>query len=131
MLSAVLLDWMPSPYDGLIVYSFLAFVMVPGLILNGLLITALPGILIGAFTARKISGSSLGPNIFIGAFAGIVIEVIICEMNWWPYSVSKGAKNGAFWIALIFRSLLPIWLFAILTSKTLILKTEQKNSQPR
>ena len=52
-------------------------------------------------------------------------------MNWWPYSVSKGAENGAFWIALIFRSLLPIWLFAILTSKTLILKTEQKNSQPR
>ena len=60
-----------QPYDGLIVYSFLAFVMVPGLILNGLLITALPGILIGAFTARKISGSSLGPNIFIGALLAL------------------------------------------------------------
>jgi hypothetical protein len=126
MLSAVLLDWMPGSHDGLIIYSALAFVMAPRLILSGLLITALPGILIGAFTARKISGPSLGPNIMIGTFSGIVIEIIIYEMRWWPYSISKGAENGIFWIALIFQALLPIWLFAIATSKIINSKTEQR-----
>jgi hypothetical protein len=126
MLITVLLDWMPGRYDGLIVYSLTALVLAPRLILNGLLITALPGILIGAFAARKISGPSLGPNIMIGTFAGIVIEIIIYEMRWWPYSISNGAENGVFWIALIFQSLLPIWLFAIVTSKTINSKTEQK-----
>jgi hypothetical protein len=126
MLSAVLLDWMSGPHDDLIVYSALAFVMAPRLILNGLLITVLPGILIGAFTARKISGPSLGPNIMIGTFAGIVIEITIYEMRWWPYSISKGYETGVFWIALIFQSLLPIWVFAIVTSQIINSKPEQR-----
>jgi hypothetical protein len=79
---------------------------------------------IGVFTARKFSGPSLGSNIMIGTVAGIVIEIIVYEMRWWPYSISKGAENGVFWIALIFQSLLPIWLFAIVTSKTINSKTE-------
>ncbi|RXH39449.1 hypothetical protein [Bradyrhizobium zhanjiangense] len=119
MLIAVLLDWTPSRYDGLIVYSALAFLLAPGLFLSGLFITVLPGILIGAFTVRKISGPSLGPNILIGAFVGTFIEIIIYAMRWWPYSISKGAENGVFWIALIFQTLLPIWLIAIVTSKTI------------
>ncbi|RXG86522.1 hypothetical protein [Bradyrhizobium zhanjiangense] len=126
MLMAVLLDWMPSRYDGPILYTALAFLLAPRLFLSGLLITALPGILIGAFTVRKISGPSLDPNILIGAFVGTFIEIIIYATGWWPYSISKGAEIGVFWIALIFRALLPIWLMAIVTSKTINSKMESK-----
>ncbi|APG15843.1 hypothetical protein BKD09_46920 [Bradyrhizobium japonicum] len=71
-------------------------------------------------------GPSLGPNILIGAFVGTFIEIIIFAMRWWPYSISKGAENGVFWIALIFQTLLPIWLIAIVTSKAINSKIEPR-----
>jgi hypothetical protein len=113
MLNVLPLDWMPGSHDGLIVGSVLAVVMAPRLILNGLLVTAIPGIMIGIFTARKIEGSPIGPNFLIGAFASIIIEALAYAMQWWPYS----SHDVPFLIALVFRSLLPIWLIANLTSK--------------
>lgn len=126
MLMAVLLDWMPSRYDGLIVYSALAFVMAPGLFLSGLFVTALPGILIGAFTVRNISGPSLGHKHFSGAFVGTFIDIIICAMRWWPVFDQQGCRKWGFLSALIFQTLLPIWLIAIATSKAINSKMEPR-----
>lgn len=126
MFLAVILDWMPSRYDGLIIYTALTFVVAPQLFLSGLFITAIPGILIGAFTARKISGPLLVPNIIVGGFTAMLIEITIFAMRWWPYSISKDSDSGMFWIALVFQTLLPIWIFAIVTSNAIRIKMEQR-----
>jgi hypothetical protein len=108
------LDWMPGPHDGLIVGLLAAVVMAPRLILNGLLATAIPGIIIGIFTARKIEGSPIGPNLLIGTLASMIIEAAAYVMQWWPYSSHDDSLLIPFFL---FRSLLPIWLIATLTSK--------------
>ena len=107
------LDWMPGPHDGLIV-GLLAVLIAPRLILNGLLVTAIPGIMIGIFTARKIEGSPIGPNLLIGTLASMIIEAVAYVMQWWPYSSQDDSLLIEFFL---FRSLLPIWLIATLTSK--------------
>lgn len=111
MFHALLLDWMPGSNDGLIV----AVIMGPSLIVNGLLVTAIPGIMIGVFTARKVEGPPIGPNFLFGSFAGMAIEAIAYFMHWWPYSSNGGPLLTTF----VFRSLLPIWLIANLASKML------------
>jgi hypothetical protein len=107
------LDLMVGSHDGLVV-GLLYALMTSRLILNGLLVTAIPGIMIGIFTARKIEGSPIGPNLLIGTLASTIIEGVAHLVRWWPYASPDPALLIPFFL---FRSLIPIWFIATLTSK--------------